>query len=197
MTANTNIQKIVGLATMALTAALVAACSGAAPAPLGGGDSDVVDDSEGKATLPPGTSTKTPPKGSDGKTETPPAGVTPPGTPGADPAQPGQPGQPGEPGQPGQPGQPGEPGQPGQAGQAGRISVNEHCCYGGAYFRCPSAAACFGGFDVNACLDQCAGPQDPCFDACFDKLDAAGPPKGCQSVAPPNGVDCANGSINL
>jgi hypothetical protein len=57
--------------------------------------------------------------------------------------------------------------------------------------------ACFGGFDINACLATCAGPQDPCFQACFDKLDNAGPPTGCESGLPePDGVDCANG-INI
>ena len=106
---------------------------------------------------------------------------------------------PGTPAQPGTPAKPADPAAPaGQDGQPGRISSNEHCCYGGTYYKCPSSAACFGGFDINACLAVCAGPSDPCFDACFEKLDKAGAPKGCQTgVTPPKGVDCANGSINL
>jgi hypothetical protein len=93
----------------------------------------------------------------------------------------------------------GDPGgTPGQDGSPGRISVNEHCCYGGKYYKCPNSAACFGGFDIDACLAACSGPMDPCWDACFNQLDSAGPPKGCQSgVAEPKGVDCANGQINI
>ncbi len=84
----------------------------------------------------------------------------------------------------------------GTDGQPGRISVNEHCCYGATYFKCPNAAACFGGFDAEACLAKCGG-NDACADACSAQEDAAGAPKGCQTMAPPKGVDCANGSINL
>jgi len=90
-----------------------------------------------------------------------------------------------------------QPGVPGQNGQAGRVSVNEHCCFNGKYQRCPNANACLGGFDLNACLANCS-PFDPCFDECFDKIDNAGPPNGCDAnAAPPPGVDCANGEINL
>ena len=86
----------------------------------------------------------------------------------------------------------------GQDGQPGRVSVNEHCCYGAVYYKCPSSAACFGGFDVDACLALCSDSDDVCSDACFDKMGLAGAPKGCQSnVTPPKGVDCPNGSISL
>jgi hypothetical protein len=173
-----NIRNLLGLASLGLTAALVAACSGAS--------APTTSESDLEEKAPAGGETaKAPANGGADKGGTPAKGGTPPATP-ADPGQPGQPGQPGEPGQPGQPGQP------------GRISVNEHCCYGSQYFKCPNEAACFGGFDISACLDACSGPEDPCFDACFDKLDTAGAPKGCQSnVTPPKGVDCANGSISL
>lgn len=88
-------------------------------------------------------------------------------------------------------------GTPGASGQPGRVSVNEHCCYNATYYKCPNSAACFGGFDINACLSTCSGPSDPCFDACFDKLSSAGAPKGCAMTTAPKGVDCAKGEISL
>ena len=97
----------------------------------------------------------------------------------------------------GRPPIPGENGTPGQNGQPGRASVNQHCCYGGTYYKCPDSNACFGGYDVNACLSTCPGPFDPCFEECFDKLSNAPPPKGCQTMAAPAGIDCANGNINV
>jgi hypothetical protein len=90
-----------------------------------------------------------------------------------------------------------DPNAAGAAGQPGRLSVDEHCCYGATYFRCPSTAACFGGFDIDACIDACVDLDDACLDACAAKEAAAGAPKGCQSLAPPAGVDCANGWIDL
>lgn len=91
-----------------------------------------------------------------------------------------------------------DPSQTGTDGQPGRLSVNEHCCYGAKYFRCPNSAACFGGFDIDACLGGCADDDDACSDACSAKQDAVGAPKGCQAnVTPPAGVDCATGSIDL
>ena len=89
---------------------------------------------------------------------------------------------------------PDAPVEPGAAGS--RISVNEHCCFGGKYFNCPNTAACFGGFDVQACLSKCT--DTACFDACEQKLDTAGAPKGCNGNAtPPKGVDCATGEIHI
>lgn len=176
-----NIQKLVGLATTGLLLIILPACGGASSAPVGTVEEDPTPPS-GATKLPAtnkdksGTPAGTP---KDPSATTPPTG-TPPATPGTPPAD-----------------HPGGPGGAGQPGQPGRISVNEHCCYTGKYFKCPNSAACFGGFDVNACLSTCAGPQDPCFNACFQKLDAAGAPKGCQSAPEPKGVDCANGSINL
>lgn len=186
-----NIGRIFGLTTLALTAVLVSACSASTQPIVGEGGDDVVES-------PPVKGGKLPPKpktpGTTGGGDTPQTG----GPTTNNPSNPGAPqGQPGPAGQPGDPGEPGDPGGVGEPGQPGRVSVNEHCCYGGKYFRCPNSAACFGGFDINACLSTCAGPQNPCFDACFDKLDAAGPPKGCQATAEPKGVDCANGSINI
>jgi hypothetical protein len=79
-----------------------------------------------------------------------------------------------------------------------RIAIDGICCYGGSYFACPNAAACYGGFDVNACLATCNGPEDPCFDACFAKEDSAGPPVGCTAgAAEPPGIDCATGTIEI
>ena len=66
-------------------------------------------------------------------------------------------------------------GTPGTDGQPGRISVNEHCCYGATYFKCPNAVACFGGFDGEACLAKCGG-NDARADACSAQEDAAGAP---------------------
>jgi hypothetical protein len=80
-------------------------------------------------------------------------------------------------------------------GHPGRVSVDEHCCYGTTYFRCPNATACFGGFDLGACLSSCA--DGACEDACSASADAAGAPKGCRVTAPPVGVDCTNGSIEV
>jgi hypothetical protein len=79
-----------------------------------------------------------------------------------------------------------------------RIAIDGICCYGSNYFACPNTAACYGGFDINACLATCSGPEDPCFDACFSKEDSAGPPLGCPAdMAEPPGVDCATGTIQL
>jgi hypothetical protein len=170
-----------GLVGLTSLFGFVVACSGA-PAPAGTGTPEQNEDS----TVPVNGSkdaNKAPSTDKDGTS--PPTNTTP-----------TSPQNPGTPGQPGQPGQPGADGQPGEDGQPGRVAVNEHCCYGGTYYKCPSTAACFGGFDINACLDQCPGPFDPCFDACFDKLSNAGPPKGCQTTAAPAGVDCKNGKIN-
>lgn len=85
----------------------------------------------------------------------------------------------------------------GQDGNVGRVSSGPHCCFDGKYLECPSAAACWGGFDVDACISGCADTDDACFDACIDKLGSASAPAGCQSKAAPAGVDCANGRIDL
>ena len=90
-------------------------------------------------------------------------------------------------------GEDGEPGR-GEDGEVGRVASNEHCCFEGRYLRCPNADACFGGFDIGACLASCF-PGDPCFEACFDRL-GQGTPRGCDADAvPPPDVDCANGRI--
>ncbi len=78
-----------------------------------------------------------------------------------------------------------------------RVSINEHCCYGAQYFKCPDATACFGGFDVDACLSTCAGPASPCFSKCFEQEASAPAPKGCQAKAAPKGIDCANGNFEF
>lgn len=86
----------------------------------------------------------------------------------------------------------------GEDGETGRIASGPHCCYQGKYFSCPDETACFGGFDVDACLAACGKGVDTCFDKCFAQLDEAAAPKGCRSdVKPPAGVDCATGNINL
>ncbi len=169
--------KLAGLASFSI---LVVACSGA-PAPTGTGQPEQTEGT----TLPPAkdgeksTSNDEGSTGGDAKT-----------------TDPSQTNDPGKPGQNGGDGKPGQPGQNGGDGQPGRVSVNEHCCYGGTYYKCPSSNACFGGFDIGACLDTCASPFEPCWDECFDKLSNAGPPAGCQQTAEPAGIDCANGKIN-
>lgn len=157
------------LAAAGLTLALVA-CSGATSSPEIRGTEDPVKGAGGTTSAPtPGTSTA-----KDAPT---PASGTPTGTPG--------------------PAAPPADANAGTDDEPGRISVNEHCCYGATYFKCPSTAACFGGFDATACVAACGGGDDACADACAAKEEAAGAPKGCQTLAPPKGVDCANGSIQL
>ena len=169
--------KLAGLGLASFACLVVAACSGA-PAPTG-----VVEPEQNEGTtLPPAKSGEKP--ASDGATagdasKVPDGAKTDAGKSGS-----GTPGQGGD-------------GQNGGDGQPGRVSVNEHCCYGGTYFKCPSTSACFGGFDINACLSTCPGPFDPCFNECFDQLSNAPAPKGCQTTTPPAGVDCANGNINI
>lgn len=149
---------------------LVAACSGASSTPETNGTDDPLAGASG-ANTPAGA--KAPAKGAS--------------SPGATPAPAPAPAPPAA-----------DPNAPGTAGQPGRISVDEHCCYGAKYFRCPSTAACFGGFDIDACEAKCKDADDACFDACGAAADAAGAPKGCDAtVAPPAGVDCANGAIDL
>jgi len=176
-----------GLIGLASLFGFVVACSGApAPAP-GTGEQEQTEEG---TTIPAKDGKKTPATNGEKNNETP--GNQTPGTPNN--PNPNNP-NPNNP-NPNNP-NPNDPGQPGEPGQAGRVSVNEHCCYGGAYYKCPNSAACFGGFDVNSCLQGCS-PFDPCWDECFDKLSNAGAPKGCQANAnPPAGVDCANGNINI
>ena len=160
--------KLVGLTVTGFMLALVA-CSGATSTPETSGTDDPIKgagETRAPAAKSPAKDSPAPAPGA-----VPPAATPDPATP--DPA-----------------------GTPGTDGQPGRISVNEHCCYGATYFKCPSASACFGGFDAQACLAKCGG-SDACADACSAQEDAAGAPKGCQTMAPPKGVDCANGSINL
>lgn len=164
--------KLLGLTVTASMLVVVAACSGATPTPETAGTDEPI-------------------KGASNSTSSAPAGGTP--AKGAPSQAPGSstPAAPPDPALP-------DPTQAGTDGQPGRVSVNEHCCYGAMYFRCPSTAACFGGFDFDACLAKCAEGDDACSDACSDKEDAAGAPKGCQAnVTPPPGVDCANASIDL
>jgi hypothetical protein len=193
--------KVTGLAAMGAVICLtfVVACSGSQPTdPVGGdGNNQTTTEQDNKEGVPAGTNkddkksagndpaknnggTNGAPGTNGGNGTPPPNNQTPPNNnpPGGDPG--------GDPG-----------GGNGENGQVGRVSVNEHCCFAGKYQRCPNSNACFGGFDINACLQGCS-PFDPCFDECFDKMDKAGPPKGCDANAqPPAGVDCANGQINL
>jgi hypothetical protein len=157
---------------------LVVACSGA-PAPTGTGQPE----QKGRGAKKPGEGGGEASNGQTAGNNAGKPGGTNAGKPGEGKADPGEPGE-GEEG--------GEPGQP------GRISVNGHCCYGAKYYKCPDSAACFGGFDVDVCLDACnGGPGDACWEECFDKLSNAPAPKGCQTnVTPPKGIDCANGQIN-
>lgn len=92
---------------------------------------------------------------------------------------------------------PGADGADGANGNAGRMSSGLHCCFESKYLECPTPAACWGGFDVDACIAACDPSDVACIGACVDKLDAAGAPVGCQSKAPPAGVDCANGQIDI
>ena len=160
---------ILGLTAAGFMLVLVA-CSGSTTTPETGGTEDPVQGA--------GDTKGAPAAGKTSAKDAPPAA---PGTPAATPAPASPDGN-----------------QTGTDGQPGRISVNEHCCYGATYFRCPNAVACLGGFDADACVAACADGDDACADACAVKEDAAGAPKGCQAnVTPPKGVDCANGSIDL
>ena len=159
---------LLGLATTGCMLALVA-CSGAKSTPEIGGTDDAVKGAGETTNAPaPGKSSA-----KDAPTPAPPAATPDPGA------------------------TPDDANATGTDGQPGRISVNEHCCYGATYFKCPNTAACFGGFDADACLARCADGDNACADACAAKEDAAGAPKGCQTVKPPKGIDCANGSITL
>lgn len=71
----------------------------------------------------------------------------------------------------------------------GHVASNGDCCFQGQYFECPNANACFGGFDVNACIDGC-GNDFNCVMDCTSKLSTAGGPKGCTQKTPPANVKC-------
>jgi hypothetical protein len=62
------------------------------------------------------------------------------------------------------------------------------CCVNGQFFECPNAAACLGGFDINACVEACKDAK--CFQDCASQAQNAGGPKGCTQKAPPAGVTC-------
>lgn len=201
-----NTLSIVKLAPLALSAFVLAACSGATTVTSPGEDQESADDeSTGGAKLPKSgdkngttdgkssgsTSSDSKSSSSDGTG----SGSGTGGGPGAGGGSGGGGGTGGGAGGAG--GSGGSGGTPGEAGQPGRVSVNEHCCYNATYYRCPNSAACFGGFDIDACLSTCSGPSDPCFDTCFDKLSSAAAPKGCTITAAPKGVDCAKGQISL
>jgi hypothetical protein len=79
----------------------------------------------------------------------------------------------------------------GEDGQAGgsRSASGQDCCFNGQYLKCPNTAACFGGFDVNQCINACNGDFN-CTIGCTNKLSNAPPPKGCTQSAPPPNVQC-------
>ncbi len=184
----------IGLAAM-MTCGFLVACSGSdGTTSVPTSESNNTESAKGGTTTP-GTNADKGKGGTTGGNTTP--GAKPGDKPGGKGTPSGNPGTPGTPGNPGDPPDPNDPGVPGQNGQPGRVAVNEHCCFGGKYFKCPDVNACLGGFDLDACLANC-NAGDACFDDCFTKLDNAGAPKGCDAnAAPPAGVDCANGNINL
>lgn len=191
----TNVKGLAAMGSVIGLTLLAVACSGSQPTDPLAGDTAEQDNKQG---APAGGDAKSAPNdpaknsGANGGAN---------GTNGPD-GKAGNNGTPNNPNNPG--GNPGgnnpggnNPGGNGEDGEVGRVSVNEHCCFAGKYQRCPSSNACFGGFDIDACLQNC-NPLDPCFDECFDKMDKAGPPKGCDANAqPPPGVDCAKGQINI
>jgi hypothetical protein len=166
--------KIAGMAGMGSLLALHVACSSASAAPIDDPkhEANVVAAPAGDAGPAKGNPT------ADAGAK--PGATTDAGTTNKQPPVPGVP--------------PGEDGLPDLGGI--RQASNEHCCFNGQYLRCPDANACFGGFDINACLQNCR-PGDACFEDCFTNLGTSGAPKGCDANAPqPPNVDCANGRID-
>jgi hypothetical protein len=81
----------------------------------------------------------------------------------------------------------------GLPGLPGKIGNGNDCCVNGKYFRCPDPTACFGGFDVTACIGKC-GADVQCIEDCTSQLDETAAPKGCDAnAAPPPDVDCELG----
>lgn len=68
-------------------------------------------------------------------------------------------------------------------------AANNACCFKGEFFECPDAKACFGGFDISACIDKCKADID-CFKDCANQLEGASAPKGCTKKAPPANIKC-------
>jgi hypothetical protein len=78
----------------------------------------------------------------------------------------------------------------GDVGTARRRAEGEHCCYEGTYQRCPNAAACFGGVELEACVAKCAGDARCLTNVCTSELRHAPPPKGCSPSEAPASFPC-------
>jgi len=168
---NTRPASLLACAALSSVVAVLTACGGSSSDPVSGADSPVI-------TEPPEVTEPTP-------------GSPAPSAPAPGPVAPAPDGPPPPVSPPPAP----TPTSPGPDGKSGRVAVNQHCCYGGAYYRCPNTAACFGGVDLAVCLSGCTSAS--CFSSCAALLDAAGPPVGCAASTAPAGVDCANGRIDL
>lgn len=168
-----------GLVGIAIAVAMQVACSGASSTPPDPYTSDSKATTASSANAPPRAATSAAPAPSGAATTAPSASTPAPpkGTPTTEPRQGGD--------------------ADGENGAAGTIAVDEHCCFGGKYLRCPTTAACLGGFDLDACIDGCGFADVRCIEGCTSKLGNGGP-VGCDATAaPPPGVDCANGTIDI
>lgn len=181
------LQNTVALAVLSL----VVACSASSEPAEGQGDTQSAEKTI--TTTTQGTATQQNDTGARGKDGA--AGI--PGLPGGDTGTNGQDGADGQGDADGQDGADGKDGtgddgtdgQDGADGEPGRSASNNDCCFQGKYFECPNESACFGGFDVNACIAACNEDFD-CTMGCVSELDSAGAPKGCTKKAPPAGVRC-------
>jgi secreted trypsin-like serine protease len=83
-----------------------------------------------------------------------------------------------------------EPPPAGGGGGTSRSASGQNCCFNGQYFACPDTAACFGGFDVNACINGCNGSFD-CTMNCLSRMGEVRPPtSACTKTSPPPNVQC-------
>jgi hypothetical protein len=81
-------------------------------------------------------------------------------------------------------------GLPGMPGLPGDVGNGNDCCFNGKYFKCPNPTACFGGFDLQGCIQKCGTDLD-CIGGCTDQVDGTAAPQGCDAnAAPPPGLDC-------
>lgn len=92
----------------------------------------------------------------------------------------GQGGQNGQDGQDGQDGADGADGADGQGGAGGDDGAQISCCVNGEAYDCPTAAACLGGFDLNACMDSCN--DTACIIKCANQTSGRSPTNECKKL---------------
>ena len=181
--------EIPGIMGLGLVLGILVAC--------GGGGPDSTGDAQGAATgVPSGSASGTAPAGSTAAATAPPTAAPKSTTPTTGGATPGGTPPPTNPTTPNDKGANGLPvpnlpdGLPGLPGLPGNVGDGNDCCFNGKYFHCPNATACFGGFDLDACIQKC-GADANCIEDCANQLDGTGAPQGCDAnAAPPPGFDC-------